>query len=267
MLYIQSLDLTANTQDALQRFQDEIDTLSSYQDKVIQCPRKWKNKSSSPALNEVRDTLKSMCLGVERCMYCEDNCGHTVEHIQPKTFYPEKTFIWENFLFVCAKCNSDKGNKHAVFSEDNSIIIQLERKNGVDIVEPTIGAEVFINPRLDYPSEFLELELLGGTFQFIPKYGLTPSDKLRTEHTIDILDLNRDVLTEARKTSYHLYKSVFTDFINTKAKGKKHDFFPDGLRKMNHPTVWYEMKRQNQLIPELKTLFEEEPSALNWQIN
>jgi hypothetical protein len=33
---------------------------------------------------------------------------------------------------------------------------------------------------------------------------------------------------------------------------------------MGHPTVWREMQRQAQLIPELRRLFEQAPEALTW---
>jgi hypothetical protein len=33
---------------------------------------------------------------------------------------------------------------------------------------------------------------------------------------------------------------------------------------MHHPTVWKEMKRQHNLIPELAQLFADAPEALEW---
>ena len=33
---------------------------------------------------------------------------------------------------------------------------------------------------------------------------------------------------------------------------------------MSHPTVWREMQRQQQLMPELETLFSHAPEALTW---
>lgn len=36
------------------------------------------------------------------------------------------------------------------------------------------------------------------------------------------------------------------------------------LQRMQHPTTWKEMQRQQQFIPELKELFDLAPEALDW---
>ncbi|PFC37732.1 HNH endonuclease [Bacillus cereus] len=49
-----------------------------------------------------------------KCAYCESKITHIdygdIEHIVPKSIFPEKTFLWENLTIGCAKCNQSKSN-------------------------------------------------------------------------------------------------------------------------------------------------------------
>jgi len=48
------------------------------------------------------------------CSYCERegfSSSLDVEHIQDKSTYPTKQFLWNNFLLACKNCNSIKGAK------------------------------------------------------------------------------------------------------------------------------------------------------------
>lgn len=51
-----------------------------------------------------------------KCMYCESFVTHIdygdVEHIKPKSKFPELEFNWENLGFVCGKCNNCKLQKY-----------------------------------------------------------------------------------------------------------------------------------------------------------
>ncbi len=48
----------------------------------------------------------------ELCSYCEMHLDASlaVEHVQPKSLYPEKICSWENLLLACVNCNATKGN-------------------------------------------------------------------------------------------------------------------------------------------------------------
>ncbi len=52
----------------------------------------------------------------DKCMYCESKISHVyygdVEHIKPKSKFPELEFEWGNLGFVCARCNGLKGDKY-----------------------------------------------------------------------------------------------------------------------------------------------------------
>lgn len=49
-----------------------------------------------------------------KCAFCECMPGESgnieVEHFEPKSLYPERTFEWDNLLPVCRKCNEAKSN-------------------------------------------------------------------------------------------------------------------------------------------------------------
>jgi hypothetical protein len=51
----------------------------------------------------------------DKCMYCESKISHTyygdVEHIKPKSAFPELEFEWDNLGYICAQCNGEKSNK------------------------------------------------------------------------------------------------------------------------------------------------------------
>lgn len=53
----------------------------------------------------------------EKCGYCESKIGATwpgdVEHLRPKSKFPELVLQWENLTLACGICNTNKGNTYA----------------------------------------------------------------------------------------------------------------------------------------------------------
>lgn len=52
------------------------------------------------------------------CSYCERegfSSSLDVEHIEDKSTYPAKKFLWDNFLLACKNCNSIKGTNEVDF--------------------------------------------------------------------------------------------------------------------------------------------------------
>jgi hypothetical protein len=104
----------------------------------------------------------------EKCAYCESLVRHIafgdVEHIKPKSLFPELCFTWSNLTFACSVCN---GNKRSYYSDE----------------------EPLINPYVDN----LECHLLAAG----PWLSHMPGSV--TGHiTISVLDLNRPELLERR---------------------------------------------------------------------
>lgn len=103
-----------------------------------------------------------------KCMYCEakilaNGYGH-IEHIQPKSKFPDQMFVWKNLGFVCEICN---GNK-------------------LDYYDDSLP---FIDPYEENPSDFLGAS--GAYIKSLP-------NNTRGEITEQIIDLNRAPLLEKR---------------------------------------------------------------------
>ena len=105
-----------------------------------------------------------------KCMYCESKVTHIdygdVEHIKPKSKYPELEFYWDNLGYSCTRCNRQ-------FKNDN-----------YDESLP------FINPYENNPSDFI---IANGSLLF-SKQGNENGDL-----TITGLGLNRPELIEKRQ--------------------------------------------------------------------
>lgn len=104
-----------------------------------------------------------------KCAYCECIPGESsyieVEHFEPKSLYPEKTYSWENLLPACSKCNRNKSN--------------FDTR-----VKP------MINPSVDDPSGYL-------TYEFLSIKAINNNDD-KANNTINECDLNRPSLIDAR---------------------------------------------------------------------
>lgn len=59
----------------------------------------------------------------DKCMYCESKVSHAyygdIEHIKPKSKFPDLKFDWGNLGYVCARCNGYKSDK---YDEANPIL-------------------------------------------------------------------------------------------------------------------------------------------------
>jgi DNA-directed RNA polymerase subunit RPC12/RpoP len=105
----------------------------------------------------------------DKCMYCESKISHIdygdVEHIKPKSKYPELEFEWNNLGYACPKCNRQ-------FKND------------------TYDEEIpYLNPYDEEPREYI---ISSGAILF-PLQG-----NERGEITINGLGLNRPELLERR---------------------------------------------------------------------
>lgn len=117
----------------------------------------------------IRSYLDAMAPGLQRCMYCGDNQGNSVDHFEPITRNPLRTFDWLNHLLACTFCNSNlKGSLYPVDANDRPLLI---------------------DPTVDDPFDHLVLSLSVGEYRATTAKGLA---------TLDVLQLNRAVLTEGR---------------------------------------------------------------------
>lgn len=292
MIQLSSKDLTPTTVTHLDAVQSQIDSGTSFIEKVDRAQVAWNSKEGSivkkTAFREIKDALIDMCVGVEICNYCENNEATDVEHIYPKSFFPKRTFHWENYLLACKTCNSGhKLDKFAVFSPTGSnTLTELVRNN-----QPATDDVVMIDPRTEDPLQFFWLDIQNKTFILDPRLNLNSRDKSRAEYTLKLLGLNdRDALVTARRTAAKYYLDRLERYVrarDAKTVDELEDCVQDpdlvnqivpldqekhricqqiivDIQTYAHPTVWHELKRQRNNLPKTNLLFTSAPEALTW---
>jgi hypothetical protein len=138
--------------------------------RAVEARRKWKGQRE--VRKRLSEVLRTMAAGRERCMYCGDNQGTDIDHFEPITRNPLRTFEWLNHLLACALCNSHK--KRNRFPADVN------------------GRPLLIDPTADDPADHLLLTLSFGRYVAL-------TDKGRV--TIEVCDLNRPLLQRGRVNS------------------------------------------------------------------
>ena len=265
MIHLPDPGLDPAATETLRQYQEGVDAAGSYESRVVHA-KVWfsrHNKSANATFRKVRESLTRMCSGAQRCVYCEDSVGDEVEHIQPKDLYPCLVFVWINYVYACGRCNGGKSNKFAVVVSNR--LVDVTRPRGADIVAPMPGTPAFLNPRIEDPLDFLDLDL-DGTFFVLARDGLRDIDRERTEFTIETLNLNRDVLRHARATAFGSYRARLDEYVNKRQSATAEELacLAGGVKAMPHVTVWAEMKRQHTFIGDLRELFARAPEALDW---
>ena len=267
MLCLHDPGLDAKTAQGLNAYQAKVDRAGVYAEQVAAGSRLFSRYShrGNRVFDVVRHTLEGMCFGVQRCGYCEDSVGDQIEHIRPKSLYPERTFVWENYLPACGGCNRAKGTDFSVFDSGGGLVNVARRRND-PVLQPAPGTPVLIDPRREDPLAFLALEI-EETFRFVPREDLNSANETRAEYTIKLLKLNRDVLLRARCRAYGQFRARLVEYRHDQDSGASAAQLKarrEEIRTCDHPTVWREMQRQQDDIPELRRLFTEVPEALRW---
>jgi uncharacterized protein (TIGR02646 family) len=248
----------------LDGLQAEVDGAEGYEAQVAKAHSMWHLKKDNPTIRVVRERVAVMCSG--RCGYCEDSIPDEIEHIRPKEFFPENVFVWENYLYACGPCNGTYKNvAYAVWVDTSQEAVELRRERNQPKQRPPTGTDLFINPRTEDPSAFLELDLQG-TFKFEPRRELSDLGRLRATYTSDLLKLNRDLLTSIRRARFVAYCSMLETYAARRQEGRDADAqrCVDAIRRTDHKSVWLEMKRQHQELRFLTPLFAAAPEALQW---
>ena len=106
------------------------------------------------------------------------------------------------------------------------------------------------------------------TFYFVPTPNLTPFEEKKAKFTIEVLRLNeREYLVEARKQAYGNFISRIKEYKQAKIDSRSQnelDQMKSNLLRLNHITVWEEIKRSRNHIPEITNLFNSIPEVINW---
>ncbi len=263
---------------ALEEFQKEINNLETFEEMSKKAKDIFpkKNIRKNPVFKEIKECITKMCNITRRCVYCEDNLADEVEHIYPKDLFPDKCFVWENYVYACGPCNGPKNNKFAIFNDEDGKFIELNPPKGTPASKPPTGKTAFINPREENPLEYCILDL-AGTFQFVVFPDLSAEKKLKAEYTFNtVLKLNnseREPIRQARENAYGNYKARLFQYVKSKIEGAsaaKLQKMVTQLQGESHSTVWKEMQRYHregilrEVDEDLDNSFLVEPAALTW---
>lgn len=250
-------------QDELAEYQRDVDAKCSYPEQVKAAKTLFKsrNRKENRTFAAVREELADLCSGSRRCMYCEDSVADEIEHIRPKDLFPEVVFAWMNYLYACGPCNGGKSNKFVVI-DDTGAFVDVTRPYRAPVVRPTSGDAALIDPRRENPLDFLMLDLRE-TFEFTPIADAGTQDYERASYTLEVLGLNsRDYLVRARKIAFENYSALLYTY-GREPDHQRRCVGMHAIRANNHPTVWWEMKRQQQRWEELAVLFAHAPDFLD----
>lgn len=139
--------------------------------------RVW--RSAAVERRRLREQLGRMAAGIMRCMYCGDNLGTDIDHFQPISHAPLRTFDWPNHLLACSFCNSNQ--KRDTFPCDIK------------------GQHLLIDPTAEDPNDHLRLVLGTGEYRHLTTKG---------QATILVFGLNRADLVRGRAGAFHTRKAV-----------------------------------------------------------
>ena len=259
MIRVEDRPLARATAERLSAWQAELDAVDDYERRVEAALEAYRLRSRTKVFEDVRSTLRSMCSGLERCGYCEDGPAHHIEHIWPKSRYPERTFVWLNLLFCCGDCNERKNDRFAVIRDGT--LHELPRQTKGRRTPPPQGQPAIVDPRREDPLEFLELDLVD-TFFVEPRVGLDERSRLRARYTIDVLQLNRrEVLVEGRRDALRDYELRVQDYasLGPRAPQGQRERLLREIARLRHRMVWEEMKRSPDLVEGLRSCLESAP--------
>ncbi|MDX2558961.1 HNH endonuclease signature motif containing protein [Streptomyces sp. TX20-6-3] len=172
MIRLRRVALPWETVTRLGEYTEEIAGQTTEKARRAKAAKLWANRRTvRPALLAV---LTKMAPGHERCMYCGDSQGTDIDHFDPKSRTPLRTFDWLNHLLACSYCNSNQ--KRSLFPTDGE------------------GAPLLVDPTLLDPLDHLRLVLPLGEYRARSPQG---------QACIDVFGLNsRPVLVKGRVDAY-----------------------------------------------------------------
>lgn len=141
----------------------------------------WRSFRGSEAGRELAERLRALFCG--KCAYCEVQAARDVEHFYPKSLFPERMYRWDNLLFACKNCNTDKGDR---FNFEGGRPLLLDP----------------CDPAHD-PADYFTWDLVTGR----PRVTTDPARRPRADETLQVLGNLRDEgLAEARRALVRDFK-------------------------------------------------------------
>lgn len=269
MILLPDIALTDVAAAGLRALQAEVDAAGPYAARVAEGKRLFglRNTRGNAIFDEVKRALDLMCSGARRCAYCEDSAADEVEHVRPKDLYPQVVFAWGNYIYACGPCNGPKGSHFAVFVAGAAALVEVARRAKDPITQPLNGEPALIDPRTEDATKLMFLDLRE-TYLFTPLAAKGTRDHARADYTITTLRLNkRPELPRARREAYLDYVGRVRHYKHerdTKVSAFRLVELREAVQRRQHPTVWREMLRQREKLPELHALFADVPEAASW---
>lgn len=142
-----------------------------YKKTKIDCeqnPLKW--NETSEEITSLKKEIREFYLTNQeyKCAYCRqkklEKHGMTwdIEHILPKSIYPQFILEPENLAMVCKACNQAKSNQNPLSSGTAKKILKYPKKS---------TQYKIIHPHFDVYSQHMEIHQLGSRVLFIPVLG------------------------------------------------------------------------------------------------
>ncbi|MGH3858993.1 HNH endonuclease [Actinokineospora sp.] len=182
----------------------------------------------------LREALAYMAPGVQRCMYCGDSLGADIDHFDPLSRSPLRTFDWLNHLLACSVCNSHQ--KRDLFPVDDK------------------GRPLLIDPTSEDPFDHLLLSLSVGEYR-----ALTPKGTA----TIQVFGLNRALLVRGREQARRVVVASLRGWARARARDDESDMEECVLTIREQPfaDVCHAMLRQSD-VPRAEIVFGRDSDVL-----
>lgn len=216
------------------------------QSKYATAQFKAKNTSKNATFREIRNGLAEASPGDGYCLYCEIGRLERIDHVLPKSFYPEFVFSYDNLVYCCARCNEVKLSKAGLLTATGvSEVIGIS--NSIS-GSPMVSDFAFVNPRTaDWYSDLVVD--IGASYFIVPKTSLSSLQAMRYAFTIDSLGLNkRSDLVRRRKGACTTYLSLCREYILSSCATRRLEIVHE-IKSASCQLVWSSMLEVSQRDP------------------
>lgn len=231
----------------LNKWQSAIDAETSREAKITASEKFLrKNIPGNRTFREVRLSLGNACPGNSLCVYCESSGFERIDHVLPRSRFPEATFCFENYIPCCALCNEIKSSRCVHLS------CGLAAECGeAEVLAMGAGfRSAFPDPWLIDIYQLVGVDIVD-TFVLYPRTSLGHDDVVMANCFIDLLSFDkRDILARRRRASYQRYLSLVADYLQSPDLDRKRRVV-SAIVGSDHRLVWHEMKMRASSLPAL----------------
>lgn len=227
-------EINQDSRNFLARLQNLVNDAGTRQEKRSRSKQYFSNKSAIP-WRSIRSSLQNSVPGKDVCHYCEMDRHRDIDHIRPKSIYPELAFRWENFVLSCTICNQNlKRDKFSILDFDGNVV-DLTHFSRAE-TEPPHGVGCILNPRCDDGSEYFHYDPDTG---FVIALGKSKENFNRASYTIDLLNLNQAIMCRSRICSWSYYCQHIEKLAEACSVNSIHSFdrLVRDISSMRHPFV------------------------------